>query len=70
MFLDAEIEDVVQTPLLEAGQHDQGANAGIDREKSLQGKGAESLRDLPPDKALLEIEAVPCPFLTQALPDR
>lgn len=67
MLLDAQIKDVVQSPLLETGGRNQGADAGVHGEEPLQGEGAEALRDFPPHKALLKLEAPARPLLAKAV---
>jgi hypothetical protein len=69
VFHNLQVEDVPQAAFTKSACRDRCGNAGVHGEKTLQCKGAEALRHLPPDKAVLKMEAAERPFLTQSLPD-
>jgi hypothetical protein len=69
VFHNLQVEDVPEAAFTQSAGRDNCGNAGIHGEKTLQRKGAEALSHLPPDKAILKMEAAERPLLTQPLPD-
>jgi hypothetical protein len=69
VFHHLQVEDVPEAAFTQSAGRDNCGNAGIHGEKTLQRKGAEALSHLPPDKAILKMEAAERPLLTQSLPD-
>ncbi len=69
MLLDAQIEDVPESPFPKTAGPDGSADAGIHRKIAFEGKGSKSLDDLSAAEFFLKHESTEGPFLTEAVAD-